>query len=157
MAELTIGSKAPDFSLSDQNGKPVQLSDFKGKQNVVLIFYPADQTPGCTRQLCTARDDTSDYEQAGVAVFGVNPGSADSHQRFINKHQLSMPLLVDKGLEVASRYQAVLGLGPLKIVNRTVVGIDTEGKIVFYKRGMPSTNQILSAFQSGKGAISARP
>lgn len=145
MAELTIGSVAAEFTLVAENGQTVRLSDFKGKQPVVLIFYPADQTPGCTKQLCQARDDSDTYRQAGVAVFGVNPGSAESHQKFINKHSLTMPLLVDRSLEVAARYQAVFGLGPLKMVKRTVVGIDREGRIAFYKRGMPSTHEILAA------------
>jgi thioredoxin-dependent peroxiredoxin len=146
MANSPVGKKAPDFSLRDQDGNLVQLSDFKGKKPVVLIFYPGDQTPGCTMQLCSARDDSSEYDKAGIAVFGVNPGSAESHQRFVNKRKLTMPLLVDTGLEVASRYDAVMGFGPLKIVNRTVVGIDQEGRIVFYERGIPSTRQILRAF-----------
>lgn len=145
MAELNIGTPAPEFALTDQNGETVRLADFKGKQPVVLIFYPADETPGCTKQLCAARDDTSLYQQAGVAVFGVNPGSAASHEKFIKKHNLTTPLLVDKGLEVAANYQATIGFGPLKIVNRTVVGIDRDGKIAFYRRGIPATTEILAA------------
>jgi peroxiredoxin Q/BCP len=148
--ELTVGSLAPDFSLTDQNGNLVQLSAFKGKKSVVLIFYPGDQTPGCTRQLCTARDDTAEYDKAGVAVFGINPGSAESHQKFVNKYQLNMPLLVDKGLEVAESYNAVWMLGgvSLKFIKRTVVGINKEGRVVFYERGMPFTRQILAAFSN---------
>ncbi len=144
MAELPIGSVAPDFSLPNQEGQTIRLSDFKGKQAVVLIFYPADQTPGCTIQLCSARDNSAEYEAAGIAVFGVNPGSAESHQRFIDKHDLTMPLLVDRGLQVAARYQAVMGFGLIKLVNRTVIGIDINGRIAFYKRGMPSTREILA-------------
>jgi thioredoxin-dependent peroxiredoxin len=145
MSKISVGETAPDFSLRDQNGKTVQLADLRGKSPVVLIFYPADETPGCTRQLCAARDDDALYREAGVAVFGVNPGSEESHQKFISKHGLKTPLLVDKNLEIAGRYDAVFGLGPLKVINRTVVGIDTGGKIVFYKRGIPSTGEILAA------------
>jgi thioredoxin-dependent peroxiredoxin len=143
MAKLQVGEVAPDFSLSDEKGNQVRLSDFRGKQAVVLIFYPADETPGCTRQLCAARDDKEVYEKAGAAVFGVNPGKEASHEKFINKHNLTMPLLVDKGLEVATRYDAVMGFGPLKLVNRTVVTIGKDGKILFYRRGIPSTPEIL--------------
>lgn len=149
MASLDLGSAAPDFNLTDEHGNAVHLSDFKGKP-VVLIFYPADQTPGCTKQLCAARDSNQQYKDAGVAVFGVNGGSAESHQKFIEKHSLTTPLLVDKGLATASSYNAVMGLGPLKVINRTVVGIDGEGKIAFYQRGIPSTQEILSAFAVAK-------
>ena len=145
MAKLQVGDTAPDFTLADQEGKQVKLSDYRGKKQVVLIFYPGDQTPGCTKQLCSARDDSAQYEQAGAVVFGVNFAGENSHQKFIAKHKLSMPLLVDKGFEVSSLYDAVLGIGPLKIINRTVVGIDKDGKIAFYQRGMPNTTQILSA------------
>ncbi|HEX2914245.1 MAG TPA: peroxiredoxin [Chloroflexia bacterium] len=149
MAKLEVGAVAPDFSLQDQNGKTVHLSDFKGKKPVVLIFYPADQTPGCTKQLCEARDATSTYREAGIVVFGVNPGGPEAHQKFVSRYSLTTPLLVDKGLEVATRYDAVLGLGPLKVVNRTVVGIDTEGRVAFYKRGIPSTKEIVAALTAG--------
>lgn len=142
---LQLGTPAPDFTLRDHEGREVALGQFKGKQPVVLIFYPGDETPGCTKQLCTARDDMPLYEQAGVAVFGVNGGSQESHERFVARRRLTMPLLVDQGLAVAARYQAVMGIGPLKIVNRTVVGIRPDGTIGFYQRGMPSTQEILAA------------
>ncbi len=145
MSELNIGSIAPNFDLQDYTGKTIRLADFKGKQAVVLIFYPMDQTPGCTKQLCTARDDSAEYDQAGVAVFGVNGGSGESHQKFVEKHNLTTPLLIDTNFETARRYNALRSLGPIKLINRTVVGIDQEGKIAFYKRGMPSTREILAA------------
>ncbi len=144
MATIGVGSPAPEFSLTDEKGRAVKLSNFTGKQPVVLIFYPMDQTPGCTMQLCAARDSDSMYKEAGVAVFGVNGASAESHQRFVGKHNLTTPLLVDKGLATASRYGAVMGLGLIRVINRTVVGISKEGKIVFYQRGIPSTTDILN-------------
>ncbi len=112
---------------------------------MVLIFYPKDQTPGCTAQLCAARDESAAYAAAGIAVFGVNGDSAASHEKFIAKYQLSVPLLVDPGLTVAKAYDAVIGLGPLKIVNRTVVGIDRDGTIAFYRRGTPLARDIIGA------------
>ncbi len=152
MASLSVGDKAPDFNMVDQNGQKVALKESLAKGPVVLIFYPGDQTPGCTKQLCAARDSAEEYAAAGVSVFGVNPGGEDSHQRFIGKHNLSMPLLVDKGLEVAGRYNATLGFGLLKLVNRTVVGINPDGRIVYYKRGMPSTQEILAVFKAATPA-----
>lgn len=142
---LAAGSEAPDFTLPSSAGGDVALAAFRGNANVVLIFYPKDQTPGCTKQLCTARDDAAAFAAAGVAVFGINGDSLDSHARFIAKHGLNMPLLVDTGLAVAKSYDAVLGLGPVRFVNRTVVAIDKQGRIAFYERGMPATPAILAA------------
>jgi peroxiredoxin Q/BCP len=142
---MTIGDPAPEFTLASSDGRTVSLSAFRGTSPVVLIFYPKDQTPGCTAQLCAARDDAAEYAAAGAAVFGVNGDSAASHEKFIAKHALSMPLLIDPGLAVAKAYDAVIGIGPLKIVNRTVVGIDRDGKVAFYQRGTPKTAAILAA------------
>ena len=142
---LTIGSAAPDFTLESQDGTRVALGDFRGKQPIVLIFYPGDMTPGCTKQLCIARDDAPQYAAAGIAVFGVNSGNADSHKKFVAKHGLTTPLLVDCGFVASDVYGSLIKLGPNKITNRTVVGIDTQGRIAYYKRGMPSTSEILAA------------
>ncbi len=142
---LTIGSAAPDFALESQDGMRVALGDFRGKQPVVLIFYPGDMTPGCTKQLCIARDDAPQYTAAGIAVFGVNSASADSHKKFVAKHGLTTPLLVDRGFVASDAYGSLIKLGPIKITNRTVVGIDTQGRIAYYKRGMPPTTEILAA------------
>jgi peroxiredoxin Q/BCP len=145
---MKVGDRAPDFALTDEQGKTVRLADFAGTSSVVLMFYPADNTPGCTRQLCTARDDYDKYVEAGVAVFGVNNGSAEKHRSFVEKHGMRTPLLVDEGAEVAKAYDALMPLPVLKIINRTVVGIDRDGVVRFYKRGMPPTSEILSAMSS---------
>ena len=153
MEYVRAGDIAPDFTALDQNGENVSLSDFRDKNPVVLIFYPGDETPGCTKQLCSARDDFDKYESAGVKVFGVNQGSQASHQKFIARHNLKTPLLIDNGLAISAKYDAVLGFGPLKLINRTVVAIDKAGKIVFYERGAPNTNKILASL--GKVEASA--
>ncbi len=145
---LRIGDPAPDFSLSDETGQTVRLSDFAGKSPVVLMFYPADQTPGCTKQLCTARDDYQKYREAGIAVFGVNPGSAASHKRFADRYNMKTPLLVDERGAVAKAYDALMPIPLITLVNRTVVGIDRDGRVSFYERGMPSTDRIISAMSS---------
>jgi len=92
------------------------------------------------------RDDAERYQRAGVVVLGINPASAKSHERFARRYRLSTPLLVDTHLTVAQRYGAVTALGPFRFVKRTVVGVDRNGTIVFYKRGIPSTDEILAAF-----------
>jgi peroxiredoxin Q/BCP len=143
---LAVGDPAPDFTLTSQTGAVVSLAEARTHGNVVLIFYPKDQTPGCTAQLCAARDDQDAYDAANVQLYGINGDTAASHQRFIAKHNLTMPLLIDSGLVVAKSYDSVIGLGPITFVNRTVVGIDAEGTIVFYERGMPKAATILAAF-----------
>ena len=146
---LSPGQDAPDFELQDQTGATVRLADFRGKSGVVLIFYPADETPGCTKQMCAARDDYDRYQEAGIAVFGVNPANAERHQKFVAKHELRTPLLVDDGAKVARAYDALMPIPVLNIVNRTVVGIDRDGKTAYYKRGMPSTSEIIGAMTAG--------
>ncbi len=142
---LQPGQQAPDFDLEDENGNRVRLADFRGKSSVVLMFYPADNTPGCTKQLCTARDDYDRYVTGGVAVFGVNPGSANTHKKFSEKHGFKTPLLLDAGGKVSRAYDALMPVPLVTLVNRTVVGIDREGVVRFYERGMPSTSTILDA------------
>ena len=142
---LDIGSRAPDFDLQDESGNRVRLADFRGKSSVVLMFYPADSTPGCTRQLCAARDDYDRYVGAGIAVFGVNPGSVESHKRFSERYDFKTPLLLDNGGRVSRAYDALMPIPLVTLVNRTVVGIDREGIVRFYQRGMPSTETILGA------------
>lgn len=142
---LDIGSQAPDFDLEDETGKRVRLADFRGSSSVVLMFYPADNTPGCTRQLCAARDDYDRYVSAGIAVFGVNPGSVEAHRRFSERHSFKTPLLLDNGGRVSRAYDALMPVPLITIVNRTVVGIDRDGIVRFYQRGMPSTDTILGA------------
>lgn len=135
---LHTGTAAPDFSLSDESGRTVRLSSLKGK-NVVLVFYPGDDTPGCTRQLCQFRDSWEIARQRGVELFGVNPQSATKHAHFRGKFQFPFPLLVDSGRQVAKLYHAN-GL----IVKRTVYLIDPDGIIRFARRGMPPPSEVLA-------------
>ena len=139
------GDKAPDFVLEDENGATVRLADFAGKSGVVLMFYPADNTPGCTKQLCTARDDADKYQAAGIAVFGINPGNAAKHKKFSERHGMTTPLLVDPHGNVSRAYHALMPIPIVTVVNRTVVGIDSAGIVRYYQRGMPPTSEIIAA------------
>lgn len=141
---VAIHNQAPDFSLKDQDGKNVSLSDFKGK-TVVLIFYPGDMTPGCTMQLCAIRDDWSKFEKAGAVVFGINHGDAASHTAFAKKHSYPFPLLVDRDKKVSTLYGAIRSFLRLKLIQRTVVVIDPTGRITYYKHGMPKNADIFKA------------
>ncbi|HEX3879445.1 MAG TPA: peroxiredoxin [Bryobacteraceae bacterium] len=136
---LPVGTAAPDFTVPDEQGHNVKLSALRGR-NVVLVFYPGDDTPGCTKQLCQFRDQWSAATARGVTVYGVNPQSATKHQKFRDKFHFPFPLLVDEGQKVASLYHAN-GL----IVKRTVYVIGPDGKIRFGKRGMPNPSEVLAA------------
>ncbi|MGB1719973.1 MAG: thioredoxin-dependent thiol peroxidase [Candidatus Latescibacterota bacterium] len=100
---LSIGDPAPDFTLSDADGNPVSLSDFKG-QKVVLYFYPKDDTPGCTKEACGFRDAQDDYMEANAVVIGVSPDSEKSHQRFRDKYDLPFLLLADPERQAIEAY-----------------------------------------------------
>jgi thioredoxin-dependent peroxiredoxin len=100
---VTQGSPAPGFTLPDQDGRPVSLSDFRGR-SVVLYFYPKADTPGCTTQACGVRDHRRDYEQADAVVLGVSPDPVKSVARFDHKHGLGFPLLADEDHRVAEAY-----------------------------------------------------
>lgn len=143
--ELKIGDKAPAFTLKTQAGKEISLKDFKDKQPVVLIFYPGDMTPGCTIQLCGIRDNWAKFAEAGVAVFGVNHANAESHANFADKHQFPFPLLIDADKKISKKYGAVKKLFSATVIKRTVVAINKDGIVVFYKHGMPKEADILKA------------
>ena len=125
-------TKAPDFSLVNEKGEPTSLSDFLGKP-VVLYFYPKDDTPGCTTEACSFRDDYSQYLAAGAAILGVSPDSEKSHAKFASKHELPFPLLVDEGHKVCELYEV---WGRKKFMGkeydgvfRTTYLIDSKGMI----------------------------
>jgi peroxiredoxin Q/BCP len=142
---LSVGSAAPDFEAEDQTGKKVRLSSLRGGP-VVLVFYPGDDTPGCTRQLCQFRDRWSAYRDAGVAVFGVNPQGAASHTKFARKFGFPFPILVDRDARIARDYHA-----GGRLVRRTVYGIGGDGRVAFARRGMPSPDDVLAALRPVAG------
>jgi len=108
---LEVGEKAPDFSLADENGDVFRLSDRAG-QKLLLVFYPGDNTPVCTRQLCDYRDGIDVFEGLAVSVVGISRDGAESHRKFKDKHRLPFTLLTDSDLEVAAQYdcKGVLGM-----------------------------------------------
>lgn len=116
---LQPGNTAPDFELPDENGTIRSLAEFRG-QPLVLYFYPKDDTPGCTKEACSFRDDYSAYEAAGVAILGVSPDSPASHTKFKEKYDLPFPLLADEDHRVADLYEA---WGPKKFMGRSYEGV----------------------------------
>ncbi|MDE3225950.1 MAG: thioredoxin-dependent thiol peroxidase [Nitrospirota bacterium] len=101
--ELAVGDRAPDFSLSDENGKTVSLKSLKGTP-VVLYFYPKDDTPGCTKEACDFRDSQKRLQQTGAVVLGVSLDGAESHRKFIAKFDLPFSLLCDEDASVSKAY-----------------------------------------------------
>jgi len=133
MARLQEGDKAPDFTAKDQNGNIVSLSDFRGK-NVILYFYPKDNTPTCTTEACNFRDNYQSLLSKGFAVIGVSTDTEKSHKRFEKKFDLPFPLIADPDRKIVEEY----GLWAEKILFgrkymgtlRTTFVIDPKGKII---------------------------
>jgi peroxiredoxin Q/BCP len=121
-----VGASAPEFTLKDGNGNDWRLSDNRGKV-VVLLFYPGDETPICTRQMCSVRDRWEDYAATGAEVVGISTDSVESHKEFAKHHDLPLRLLSDSDQEVANLYGA-RSLIPGKVA-RSVFVIDAEGII----------------------------
>ena len=105
MGKIQEGKKAPEFTLEDEQGNRVSLSDFKGR-DVVIYFYPKDDTPGCTKEACGFRDFNRDLQKLGVAVLGVSADDAESHRGFISKFKLNFPLLCDTDRKMMKAYGA---------------------------------------------------
>lgn len=122
---LREGTLAPDFELPDQTGASVKLSSFRGGRPVVLYFYPKDDTPGCTTEACSFRDDKAAFEALDAEVLGVSFDSVVSHQKFVRKYGLNFRLLADEKKEVGKRY----GVVGTFFAKRVTYLIDKEGRI----------------------------
>ncbi|WP_181350726.1 thioredoxin-dependent thiol peroxidase [Thalassobacillus sp. CUG 92003] len=129
---LEKGNQAPDFELKANNGETVRLSDYQGK-NVVLYFYPKDMTPGCTTEACDFRDHHESFAELDAVILGISPDPVESHEKFINKHDLPFLLLADEDHEAAEKY----GVWKLKNnfgkeyygIERSTFIIDKEGNL----------------------------
>ena len=121
-----VGETAPDFSLKDGEGREWKMSDQLGK-TVVLLFYPGDETPVCTRQLCSVRDNWEAYRETGAEIVGISTDSEESHKRFVEKRELPLRLLSDPKAEVSKLYGASSWLPGRSA--RAVVVIDARGVV----------------------------
>ena len=131
-SDLKVGQKAPDFTVLNDTGEKVKLSDFKGKK-VVLYFYPKDDTPGCTKEACAFRDGIEQIKRKGAAVVGVSVDSVESHRKFKSKFDLNFPLLADTDKKMVEAYgtwkeKSMYGKKYMGI-ERTTYIIDEQGKI----------------------------
>jgi thioredoxin-dependent peroxiredoxin len=124
---VKVGDIAPDFTLTDQRGEPIQLKDFRGQKCIVLYFYPKDDTPGCTKESCGFRDRYEAFTEAGAEVIGISGDSIESHQKFATQYQLPFTLVSDGGNRVRKLYgvPATLGLLP----GRVTYVIDKDGVV----------------------------
>jgi peroxiredoxin Q/BCP len=125
MTSIGVGDKAPEFSLNDQNGATISLSDFHQKSWVVLYFYPKDNTTGCTAQACSFRDAYQDFKDAGAEVIGISSDSEEDHEGFASKHRLPFILVADKGAGVRKAFGVPKSFG--FIAGRVTYVIDPEG------------------------------
>jgi peroxiredoxin Q/BCP len=138
MVQLKVGAKAPAFTLVDQRGKKVALTDFRGKR-VVVYFYPKASTPGCTTQSCSLRDAMPDLKKLKTVVLGISPDSPERQRRFDEAYDLKFPLLADEDHKVADKWgvwgeRSMYGKKYMGIV-RSAFLLDEQGRIVetFYK------------------------
>lgn len=138
---LQVGDEAPQFEADSTQGQ-VRLRDWLGSKPIVLIFYPMDDTPGCTAQLCAVRDSKRQYEALGAVVLGVNPASMDRHRQFADKHGYDFPIVYDQGERIRKQYKVGKILG-LLAQQRIVYVIGRDGRIAFSAKGTPSTETLL--------------
>ncbi len=149
--KLEPGMPAPDFETVDDQGRPVRLSDFRG-QKVVLYFYPKDDTPGCTKQACSFRDNHAVLQEKGAVVLGVSPDGVESHRKFKEKHHLPFPLLVDPDHRIAELYGV---WGERSLYGRKFMGIqrsqfviDEEGTLLDVKYGIRPKDSVPRALKA---------
>ena len=152
---ITEGKKAPAFTLTDQDGKKVSLADFTGK-DVVLYFYPKDDTPGCTKEACGFRDDWKAYQKRGAVVLGVSADDGASHQKFRAKYKLPFTLLSDPSKKTMTAYGAygekmMYGKKTTGVI-RSTVWIGPDGKVKKHWARIASAEQhpakVLEALQA---------
>ncbi|MBD8006689.1 thioredoxin-dependent thiol peroxidase [Bacillus norwichensis] len=157
---MTVKEKemAPDFKLPASNGEEVALSDYRGKKNILLYFYPKDMTPGCTVQACDFRDMHEDFSDLDAVVLGISPDPLDSHDKFIKKHGLPFLLLADTDHEVAELYEVWklkknFGKEYMGIERSTFI-IDKEGTLVKEWRKVTAKGHAEEALQYIKENLS---
>lgn len=145
---LQVGSKAPAFSAAASDGKTYRLSDLLQQGAVALIFYPGNNTPGCNRQLATARDALGQFTRQEIQPFGVNPADVESHARYAAKMKFNFPLLSDPEEAIARAYHALKDDD--QHIQRSVYVIARDGTIAFAQRGAPPVSEIVAAVDAGR-------
>jgi peroxiredoxin Q/BCP len=164
MAKVDVGDAAPDFELPGTEGRTFRLSEQRG-HNVVLAFYPGDATTVCTAQFCSYRDKSDKLDELDAEVVGISPQSVDSHERWTEEQELSVPLLADQDLAVSKRYGVTAWLGPLsrftgledtpsgRYIQRAIFIIDGEGVVRY--RHVSRTGARFQSVEDIERALSA--
>ncbi len=134
------GDKAPDFTLTTHKGEIIRLKDFIGQKYIVLFFYPGNNTPVCTKQLCEVRDNYGEFIEKDAVIFGINSGKIGSQVLFAKKHNFPFELLLDESRKVIKLY----GVKGFYFDKRMVFVIDKTGKIIYRKKGKPPISEILN-------------
>jgi peroxiredoxin Q/BCP len=151
MAGVAVGDTGPDFTLPGTGERSYSLSEYRG-QPVVLVFYPGDNTPVCTKQLTSYTENIGQFAEVGAQVLAISPQSVDSHEGFAAKHGFTFPLLADTDKKVAALYGT---LGPLGYPRRSVFVIDGEGVIRYLHRAIAgltyrSTDELIRAVEAAR-------
>lgn len=151
MVLIEVGAEAPDFTLLNDEGEPLHLLDLRGHMRAMLVFYPKDFTPGCTDQLIQVRRNIRHLRSAGIEPMGVNHGDAESHRAFRKEHALNFDLLVDVDDVVARSYGA--WKDDDSGIQRSVVVVGLDGKVVFAERGAPAWQRILTEIRQAEKVV----
>lgn len=141
---IPVGGIAPDFEAMDHEGRHIRLNNLLMKGRVVMVFYPKNNTPICTQQLCALRDDWSKFQERNVTVLGINPADKDSHAAFAAKHGFPFPMVVDRDSRISKAY----GSGGMLFTKRTVYVIDRDGKVLLVERGVVPHDRIFAILDS---------
>jgi len=144
---LEVGDKAPTFKLDAYPIGTVSLDDYLGKKNVILAFYPKDDTPGCTKEMCSFSDDLSKFNDKDTQVLGISCDSVSSHEKFVGKFYLKQPLLADEDGTVARAY-GTIKTGDRPMSDRVLFVIDKKGTVKHVFQGMPDNSELLSVIES---------
>lgn len=150
---MKVGDQAPDFEGPTPDGSRLGLKGFLGKKNVVLYFYPKDDTPGCTKEACSFRDNLQPIRDLGAEIVGVSIDSVQSHEGFTKKYGLTFPLISDKEKHIANAYGVLRDLG--LATNRVTFIIDTKGRVakIFPKVDVTKhTEEVITALKELSGA-----
>lgn len=147
MQTIKVGSSVPNFELFDQNGELFNLKDVIGKKNLVIYFYPKDDTPGCTKEACSFRDQFEIFEQADAKIIGISGQSVESHFKFAKKYNLNFTLLSDKGNKIRKLFNVptdLMGFLP----GRVTYIVDKQGKVVYlFKSQMQAEKHVENALE----------
>lgn len=146
---LTVGEKAPPFTAESTKGR-IDLRDYLGRKPVVLIFYPKDETPVCTRQLCSFRNNRQQYDKLNAVILGINPAPLEQHDRFSKRQGFDFPLISDRDKMIKRLYEVGTFLFGQR---RTVYVIGRDGRIRFARKGNPPLDEIMEALRASDNKI----